>query len=241
MCPILIVYVVWKWLLAQESLALWLEGLALVAIFGLELKEYRRQGADRIAQHKESADQMAIMQSQADAATANAEAASLNAEAAKQMLGLIINKERARLRVIHQLEFLATTVEYSVRLYGSTEAQIIDSGAEAYVHNSPDLPSTSFMLPMTNLPQVLTPENRLFTAPTFIFPNLKLTRADVDSLNERKSFLYFRGFIRYKDVFDRERETKFQYLWTVSDIPGLDGKPYSYWNTVGGEDHNVET
>jgi len=51
----------------EQSLAIWLEGFALVAIFFLELKEYKRQGRERIEQHKESATQMAILQRQADA------------------------------------------------------------------------------------------------------------------------------------------------------------------------------
>jgi hypothetical protein len=80
---------VYAWLaLHEQSLAIWLEGLALVAIFGLELKEYKRQGQDRIEQHKESAAQMAIMQSHADAARDNAIAAKLNAQA-------VLNSERA--------------------------------------------------------------------------------------------------------------------------------------------------
>ena len=51
----------------EQSLAIWLEGFALVAIFFLELKEYKRQGRERIEQHKESAAQIAILQRQADA------------------------------------------------------------------------------------------------------------------------------------------------------------------------------
>lgn len=56
------------WVKANEqSIAIWLEGIALVAIFFLELKEYKRQGRDKKEQHEEWAKQMAIMQSQADA------------------------------------------------------------------------------------------------------------------------------------------------------------------------------
>jgi hypothetical protein len=59
---------VFAWLRTNEqSIAIWLEGLALVAIFGLELKEYKRQGRERKEQHEESAAQLKIMQSQADA------------------------------------------------------------------------------------------------------------------------------------------------------------------------------
>jgi len=90
MCP----WTVFDWLRTNEqSVAIWLEGIALVAIFVLELKEYRRQGRERIEQQKESAAQMAIMQSQADAAKANAEAAKLGAKA-------VLNSERAWVEII---------------------------------------------------------------------------------------------------------------------------------------------
>ena len=91
MCPTL--SAVFAWLRTNEPLAIWLEGLALVAIFGLELVEYKRQGRERIEQHKESAAQMAIMQNQADAAKANAEAARLNAQA-------VLNAERAWIEIV---------------------------------------------------------------------------------------------------------------------------------------------
>ncbi|MGB7729920.1 MAG: hypothetical protein WBL50_17955 [Candidatus Acidiferrum sp.] len=83
MCTILsILSAIFAWLRANEqSLAIWLEGIALVAIFFLELKEYRRQGQERIEQHKELADQMAIAKKAADAAHLSAQAV-LNSERA---------------------------------------------------------------------------------------------------------------------------------------------------------------
>lgn len=56
-----------NWLQISDSVAMWVEGVALVLIFGLELKEYKRQGRDKKEQHEEWLKQMAIMQSQADA------------------------------------------------------------------------------------------------------------------------------------------------------------------------------
>ena len=54
-----------------EFIAIWLEGIALVAIFGLDLREYRKQGRERlkqeqerIEQHKETAVQMDIWRKQ---------------------------------------------------------------------------------------------------------------------------------------------------------------------------------
>jgi len=95
MCPDLwTIFDFFGWLRTNEqSIAIWLEGIALVAIFFLELKEYRRQGRDKKEQHQEWVRQMAIMQSQADAAKANAEAAKLGAQA-------VLNSERAWIEVI---------------------------------------------------------------------------------------------------------------------------------------------
>src|SRR5260221_14632720 len=93
MCPIVILFVVWEWLLAHEqSLAVWIEGGALVAIFWLELKEYRRQGVDRAEQHRETLKQFEIMESHAIAAKDNAEAARITAQA-------LLNSERAWIEI----------------------------------------------------------------------------------------------------------------------------------------------
>src|SRR5271170_7961069 len=73
---------VFHWLRTNEqSLAIWLEGLALVAIFWLELKEYQRQGQERKEQHDESAAQMGMARDAAKAAQASADAV-LNSERA---------------------------------------------------------------------------------------------------------------------------------------------------------------
>jgi len=251
------------WLEHYQAVAIWLEGIALVLILALDWREYRKQGVDRIAQHKESNLQMAIMQSQADAtrenaiaakdgaeaAKANAEAARLNAEAAKEMLELIIGKERARVRVelktfnLSVSAFLTATVDFTVRLYGSTEARIVESGAEAYLHNSPDPPATksSYLMPM-GFEQVLTPQSPVVDKVAFLTPPMKLEKPDVDRINEKKSFVHFRGFIKYKDVFERERETRFQYLWNVTDFQNFATKgPFSFWMKCGAASDNIET
>jgi len=59
------------WLKCYEFVAIWLEGVALVAIFFLDWREYQKQGherlkqeEDRIIQHKETAAQMEIWRKQ---------------------------------------------------------------------------------------------------------------------------------------------------------------------------------
>jgi hypothetical protein len=52
-----------------ESVAVWLEAIALIAIFFLDFSEYRKQGEDREEQHKETLKQMRIMEQQANSAS----------------------------------------------------------------------------------------------------------------------------------------------------------------------------
>jgi len=57
----------YHWLQTSEPLAMWLEGVALVAIFALELFEYKRQGRERKEDNKDNTERMRIAQSQANA------------------------------------------------------------------------------------------------------------------------------------------------------------------------------
>ncbi|MHB8526071.1 MAG: hypothetical protein ACYDD2_07950 [Candidatus Acidiferrales bacterium] len=52
------------WLKTYESFAIWLEGIALVAIFFLDWREYRKQGKKDLQQHEEAAAQMDIWRKQ---------------------------------------------------------------------------------------------------------------------------------------------------------------------------------
>jgi hypothetical protein len=79
MCPTL--SAVFHWLQANEAIAMWVEGMALVLIFGLELAEYKRQGQERKDQHKEAVAQMQTARDAATAAKASADAL-LNSERA---------------------------------------------------------------------------------------------------------------------------------------------------------------
>jgi hypothetical protein len=70
-----------NWLRAYESLAIWLEGIALVAIFFLDWREYQRQGKEREEQHKETLEQMKIMERQMLATETATKAAETTASA----------------------------------------------------------------------------------------------------------------------------------------------------------------
>jgi hypothetical protein len=163
------------------------------------------------------------------------------------MLELVISKERARIRVeLKDLDlsyglFPGHTVEYIVRLHGTTEARILDSGAEVVLTDSAAPAPIGSMLPMS-LPEVMTPSDGVVKRPAF-FVRFRLEDTEIDSIHARKAFVHFRGFIKYRDIFDRERETKFQYLWTVTDLatPGKPERPLSYWAKSGTATDNAET
>lgn len=71
----------WKWLKDYESVAIWLEGVALVLIFVWDRLDSR-------SQHKETLRQLAITEKQAEAAKQSADAAKLSAEATMESVKL---------------------------------------------------------------------------------------------------------------------------------------------------------
>jgi hypothetical protein len=72
------------WLKTYESLAIWLEGIALVAIFVLDWRERMDQRQERQEQHRETAVQLDVSHRQVEAATESAEAAIEAALASKK-------------------------------------------------------------------------------------------------------------------------------------------------------------
>jgi hypothetical protein len=72
------------WLKDYESLAIWLEGVALVAIFYLDWRERKDQRKERQKQHEETAAQFLVSQKQVEAAIKSADAATEAALAAKR-------------------------------------------------------------------------------------------------------------------------------------------------------------
>jgi hypothetical protein len=64
----------------------------------------------------------------------------------------------------------------------------------------------------------------------------------MEDIEADRLFVGIRGFMIYKDVFDRERETRFRYVWKYRDkgnIPGL--KRWGIWQKCGKEEENKET
>jgi hypothetical protein len=211
MCPILILYLVWKWLLEHEqSVAIWLEGLALVAIFALELKEYFRQGRDRKEQHEQTLAQMEIMRNQALATDTAAKAALLTAQS-------LVNSERAWIKVVVQRK----GYDYFIKLrnVGRTPARIVGydfavcmppfmkfGDADLFVLQETDKAYGAFVAPKK-------PLNIEIFILDKIVPKDRLHELEKTSTN--KSSLILKGRIRYRDVVNDTEEhltTFFFYL-----------------------------
>ena len=160
-----------------------------------------------------------------------------------------INRERARIRVkLEELKLeplledrLLHGARYKVELHGPSSAFILDTLAYAYVSSSPE-PEYSKVNPPMGLPPetVIKPEVPVIELVTHILPNLNLSPSEIErEVRQWRSFIHFHGFIKYRDVFDREHETRFRYIWHVTDRAG--GTPFSYWKKCGTEDDNAET
>jgi hypothetical protein len=68
------------WFKTYEYVAIWLEGIALVAIFGLDFFDRKIEDKERERQHKETLEQLSIARQQTDAATEAALAAKKSAD-----------------------------------------------------------------------------------------------------------------------------------------------------------------
>jgi hypothetical protein len=166
---------------------------------------------------------------------------------ARDNLELIINKERARIRLEldkpwlelgsdHVPEF--PEIRYKVEMYGPTAAFIEYEAASAYTAESIGAPAPlPDNIPMS-LPAVIKPDMGPLSKSSFIYPNID--KSGIENIWKGKSFLHFRGAIRYKDVFGKSRRTTFKYAWKVGE-PYNDGTPFGYWYKCGSREDNEET
>ena len=74
------IFSMFDWFKTYEYVAIWLEGIALVAIFGLDFFDRRNQDKERERRHEETLEQLRIARQQTDAATEAALAAKESAD-----------------------------------------------------------------------------------------------------------------------------------------------------------------
>ena len=170
---------------------------------------------------------------------------------------MFISKERGRLRVEVQDLVIPgqpfDAVRYQIKFYGATDAFIVSSGAEAFVQTSAEPPpksSDNMILPISPLTKIFTRATSARTQFTLIEArevrngrclSLRLSQDDINNITHNKSFVHFRGFIKYRDIFDKPRETQFSLVWKY--FMGLDGilPGGGQWVETGPADSNGES
>jgi hypothetical protein len=202
-----------------ETIAVWVEAVALTAIFGLDFWEYRKQGKDRIEQHKETVAQMEVMQRYAIAAEAAANAALTSSETAKATLAQMRDTSERQLRAYICLESAilkfpepdVPEAQIHLKNCGQTPASEVRGWIHTWFAEYPldEIPPTApeDLLKGT---QTLAP-GRISIYVTPKKPPLPAQYLNL--LGTRKFTLYVYGEVRYKDIFGRERYTKYRLIY----------------------------
>src|SRR2546427_5101677 len=203
-----------------ESVAIWLEGIALVAIFILDWKQRKDQRKDREDQHKETLAQLSATKAQADAL--------MNSERAWVMADVEWDTDKGADRKAHVLvegsgtggDTTGIYVVLTCRNEGRSPAWIEEKRARFQIvdvlADTPDLTSAEFIqagpepigigkaLPHTN--------------------HISWQAIGTGHEGLGKMMVVY-GVVKYRDIFDKLRETTFGYRVTPSrELVRLEGK-----------------
>ena len=121
-----------------ETIAVWLEAIALIAIFFLDWKVRKENRQDQQRQHDETAAHLRVAQSQAEATKKSADAATEAALAAKQSAEIAAALHRPFMGLDHvKLSPDPSTqnrpvwsIEWSIKNFGTLPASQVEAGAE---------------------------------------------------------------------------------------------------------------
>jgi hypothetical protein len=214
--------------------------------------ETRRAATASSNSFKTMESQRAMLEKSVAASEANADAAKANAAAAERSVELFIAKERARVAIqVDKLNLSPHTpglslfeADYKVFNYGPSPAFIVDADARLKISGSPEPPAHPPFVTM-GLPPVVNPTVEGIKRSAICFDKVKLEQATIDSINRKQLFVHFYGFIKYRDISTKEEtgfwETRFMYLWNVSNLKIPDGSPFAYWTRCGPPEANRET
>jgi len=215
------------------------------------LNEIKRQADLMEAQLKAMEESSKQVNRQIEMLERSVAATEKNAAAAKENIELYISKERARLRVELKPLSLGSAFElgtgpvyvvnFTVTSHGPTAAYIGDTGCAAIVLPLEVICSedagAAIILSLTSLPSIIPPG----TAPidqmrSFHYGGKGKDDPILSEIKNSRLFVGIRGFIKYRDVFDREREIRFRYVWKYHE-----GQEYGDWVKCGKPEENHET
>jgi hypothetical protein len=175
-------------------------------------------------------------------------ATEMAATAARDNIEFFLNKERARLRV--ELEKLSLELEFDrvyivdfrILIHGPTAAFITDAQCVAGVlplQNINDTDYVPFMYKIIKIPDVVSPGSQpIETFAIFDADDLQI----INEIKLDRLFVIMRGYIKYKDVFDTERETRFRYVWRYSSLVTVgELNRFGEWEKCGAAEDNLQT
>jgi hypothetical protein len=134
--------ILWRWLPASEPIAVWLEALALIAIFFLDWKERKENRKERQEQHEENAAQLQVAQIQAEATKKSADAATEAALAAKKSaeIAAALHRPFVGLSRVYLKSGWGTRlwdVAFDLKNYGTLPALNVGASIEFFTDNAP--------------------------------------------------------------------------------------------------------
>jgi hypothetical protein len=217
---------------------IWIFNGGLLAVGYLQWRVLRRQ-RDIMADHATH------LQKLAKAADANATAAQSNASAALLSAEAFSSKERAqigiRLRdlVLKPSDIAIHGVTFRVVNFGPTRAFITEANCAAYT-----VPMENFnlgdetILGKLDLPKIVTPRDFIKRTAYYIF---SVDTEEIAEIKADRVFVEIKGIIKYDDVFDEHRETRFRYRWKYNQLLRGEDPIIGQWNECGPTEDNVST
>jgi hypothetical protein len=185
--------------------------------------------------------QAAEMERQTDALLKSVEAANKSADAAKDNVEMLIGKERARISIdVFNLDIGSPKpiqeVGFEIKPYLPTLATILDTGVSAYLSDSKEVEEDEPLFAISIDRLLLPGSGGSIQRTTMWRPKLGLEDSDIEAIQTEKVFVHFCGFIKYRDIFGREHETRWRYIWQEYfwDLPGE-------WHQHGSPEDNQET
>jgi hypothetical protein len=125
------VFFCFPWFKTNEHVAIWLEGVALVAIFGLDFFERKSQERERDEQHKETIEALRISRDQAQAAIRAADAAKKSADIAAALHRPLIGLHH--FQPTGDINSLYWSFNSTIRNYGTLPASSVAVVTEFFI------------------------------------------------------------------------------------------------------------
>jgi hypothetical protein len=239
-------------LVVVGGLQVWLLSRTLLLV-RRQTREMMRQRVTMGGQLEAMRGQLTAMERQTPHLEASVWAAQSSADAAMKNIELVISKERARLRIklsdlklVPEGDLGVYLVNFTVNIVGTTPAFITDTRCGGGIVDPQIIDDAETgdrgMVPLQRFPDVIAPDSQ--PIPKFAIFHSSGNESDglLEEVKANRLFVMLRGFIKYKDVFDRERVTNFRYVWKYEDftVPP-DTERWGHWERCGQPEDNKET